>query len=211
MNEIVSAAKMELKNCKNTGDIRKLSAKLFKSVEDKSKDNIFLICEKLLEQRLLCIAFDFAHRMKEQYDDSTFVIFEKWLEKYVRGWGDCDDFCLHAFGELICQRPELVANIIAWTTREEFWMRRASAYVLSLSIKNDKYKETNPLQISDILMKDKNKYVLKGYGIMLKSLSVKEPELVFEYLLKNKAVMPRIAYRYALQKMDADKKRILLL
>jgi len=28
--------------------------------------------------------------------------------------------------------------------------------------------------------------------------------------LENKAVMPRAAYRYALEKMDADKKRILM-
>ena len=112
MNEIVLAAKTEIKNCKNTGDIRKLSAKLFRSVKDKSKDNIFSICSELLEQRMLCIAFDFAHRMKEQYDDNTFALFESWLEEYVRGWGDCDDFCTHAFGELICQNTKLVSRIV---------------------------------------------------------------------------------------------------
>ena len=89
-------------------------------------------------------------------------------------------------------------------------MRRASAYVLIPSIWHDKYSEINPLQISDILMKDKHYLVLKGYGIMLKTLSIKEPELVFNYLLQNKTVMPKIAYRYAMQKMDAEKKKILL-
>ena len=45
---------------------------------------------------------------------------------------------------------------------------------------------------------------------MLKVLSMKEPELVFDYLLKNKAVMPRVAYRYALEKIDTEKKIILM-
>ena len=153
MDEIVTAAKKEIEYCRNTGDIRKLSAKFFKNIKDKKTNYIFTVCDELLEQRewaLGVIAFDFAYRMKKQYDERTFAVFESWLEKYVRGWGDCDDFCTHAFGELICQNTKLTANIIAWTKREEFWMRRASAVVLIPSIYRDQYNETNPLQISYI-------------------------------------------------------------
>ena len=56
-------------------------------------------------------------------------------------------------------------------------------------------------------MIDEHDLVRKGYGWMLKVLSTKEPELVFDYLMKNKAVMPRVAYRYALEKMDTNKKQ----
>ena len=221
MNEIVSTAKTELESVSNTpiinhlktGDIRKISAKLFKDVKGKPIEYIFSVCGELLEQRnwpMGVIAYDFAYRVKKQYDDKTFGVFEGWLEKYVRGWGDCDDFCTHAFGELICQNTKLAENIIAWTKRDEFWMRRAAAVVLIPSIWHDKYIETNPLRISDILIADEHHLVLKGYGWMLKILSVKEPELVYNYLLKNNAVMPRVAYRYALVKLDADKKRALM-
>jgi len=221
MNEIVSIAKTELENIRNTptgnhlktGDIRKLSAKLFKDVKGKPIDYVFSTCGELLEQHnwpMGVIAFDFAYRMRKRYDEKTFPVFEDWLEKYVRGWGDCDDFCTHAFGELICQNTKLADNILAWAKRDEFWMRRAAAVVLIPSIWQDKYRETNPLRIADILMSDEHDLVRKGYGWMLKVLSVKESELVFAYLLKNKAVMPRVSYRYALEKMDSDKKRILM-
>ena len=210
MNEIIKTAKIELKNCKNTGDIRKLSAKLFRDIKDKSKENIFPLCDGFLEAGMLCIAFDFAYRIKNQYDENTFTLFEKWLERYVRGWGDCDDFCVHAFGELVLQRPELTSDIMLWTKREEFWMRRAAAVVLLVSIRRDEYMDINPFQVSDALMNDGHYLVLKRYGWMLKEFSKKEPDIVFNYLLKNKTVMPRIAYRYALQKMDNDMKKILL-
>jgi hypothetical protein len=96
MNEIIKTTKKELENMNTTaqgkhlktGDIRKLSAKLFKTINDKSKEYIFTVCDEFLEQHnwaMGVIAFDFAYRMKEQYDKNTFVIFEKWLEKYVRG------------------------------------------------------------------------------------------------------------------------------
>ena len=213
MNEIVSTAKAEIENCKNTGEIRRLSAKLFKNVKNETGDCIFSICGELLEQHnwgVGVIAFDFAYRIRKQYSEKTFYLFEEWLEKYVRGWGDCDDFCTHAFGELICQNPILTKNIIAWTGREEFWMRRAAAVVLIPSIWKNKYQETNPLHISDVLMSDDHDLVRKGYGWMLKILSLKEPQIVFDYLIKNKEVMPRVSYRYAMEKMDADRKRIIL-
>jgi 3-methyladenine DNA glycosylase AlkD len=158
-----------------TGAIRKLSTKLFKSIKDEKSDHVFKICDELLEQHnwpMGVIAFDFAYRMKKQYDKNTFTIFENWLEKYVRGWGDCDDFCTHAFGELICQNTSLTSKIIKWTKRDEFWMRRASAVVLIPSIWHDKYNETNPLKISDILMEDEHDLVRKGYGWMLKILAI---------------------------------------
>ena len=221
MNEIVAAAKAELDVLSaavklghiKTGDIRSLSARLFRSLPDKSKEDVFAVCEELLEQRnwpMGVIAFDFAYRVKAQYDADTFEVFEMWLERYVRGWGDCDDFCTHAFGELIYQRPELSKKAILWTKRDEFTMRRAAAVVLIPSIFHDKHAEVNPLKTSDCLLLDEHDLVRKGYGWMLKILSTKEPQLVFDYLLKNKATMPRVAYRYALEKMDADKKKVLL-
>ena len=221
MHDIILTAKAELKNAANTptgnhmktGDIRKLSARLYMDVKDKTVDYVFSVCGELLEQRdwpMGVIAFDFAYRMKKQYGAETFSVFEGWLEKYVRGWGDCDDFCTHAFGELICQNPKLAENTIGWTKRDEFWMRRAAAVILIPSIHRDKYRDVNPLRISDLLMSDRHDLVRKGYGWMLKILSTKEPDLVMNYLLKNKSTMPRVAYRYALEKMDDEKKRILM-
>lgn len=196
-----------------TSEIRKLSARLFKEIKNEPIKKVFVICDELLQQcnwQMGVIAFDFAYRMKKHYDQNTFIIFQGWLEKYVHGWGDCDDFCTHAFGELICQDPGLVKHVIEWTKRDEFWMRRAAAVVLIPSIWSDLYTKTNPLQISDILMTDDHDLVLKGYGWMLKILSIKEPDFVFNYLMKNKEIMPRVSYRYALEKMDMEKRKILM-
>jgi 3-methyladenine DNA glycosylase AlkD len=170
---------------------------------------VFAISGELLEERswpLKVIAFDFAYRIRKQYDENTFSLFESWLVQYVRGWGDCDDFCTHAFGELIVQNTELAKKTMVWTERDEFWMRRAAAVVLIPSINRGKYKETDPIAVSDRLLLDGEDLVRKGYGWMLKVLSVKEPQLVYDYLIKNKETMPRVSFRYALEKMDKERK-----
>lgn len=216
MNKIVGEAIKEIKKLEKntssgkhiiTGDVRKLSSKLFRQIDDKSIENVFIICEELLNEHswaLGVIAFDFAYRMKNHYNGSTYDIFYHWLKDYVRGWGDCDDFCTHAFGELLRQQKSLFVKIIAWTDDNDFWVRRASAVILIPAILKNDYEGLEPFAISDRLMSDPHDLVLKGYGWMLKSLSQVNPDCVKEYLIKNCGKIPRVAYRYALEKFDKD-------
>lgn len=41
MSDILKQTKEELEKCRNTDDVRKLSAKLFRKISDKSKENGF--------------------------------------------------------------------------------------------------------------------------------------------------------------------------
>lgn len=196
-----------------TGDIRKLSAALYREIKDKNIENVFSICEELLEQRRWAtgvIAYDFAYRVRKQYNESTYDIFFRWLKDYVRGWGDCDDFCTHAFGEMLRQKKFLFEKVITWTEDKDFWVRRASAVVLIPAIMKNDYDGINPLQISDRLMQDEHDLVLKGYGWMLKALSQADQKRIEEYLIENHEKMPRVAYRYALEKFDKETRNKLM-
>ena len=196
-----------------TGDIRKLSARLFRQIGNKQIDNVLTLCEELLEQHdwaLGVIAFDWAYRVKKQYNDKTYAVFFAWLKKYVRGWGDCDDFCTHAFGELLRENKELFPRILAWTKDEDFWVRRASAVILIPSILRRDYNGIYPYQIADALIADGHDLVQKGYGWMLKCFSQIEPESVKQYLIDEHATMPRVAFRYALEKFDKETRKELL-
>lgn len=85
------------------------------------------------------------------------------------------------------------------------WTRRASA--VSLIIPARKGKFLNEIfEIADILLQDKDDLVQKGYGWMLKAASESNQEAVFEYVIRNKAAMPRTALRYAIEKMPGDLK-----
>lgn len=188
-----------------TGDIRKLSAKLFRELEDKTIGNVLALCEELLEQQswaLGVIAYDWAFRVRGQYNEATYDVFYSWLKRYVRGWGDCDDFCTHAFGALLRRYKPLFAKITDWTADKDFWVRRASAVILIPAILHNDYEGLYPYQISDLLMYDGHDLVQKGYGWMLKCLSTAEMESVKEYLALRHKEMPRTAFRYALEKFD---------
>lgn len=222
MNKIVSEAINEIKILSEnipdgrhiiTGDIRKLSARLYKKIEDKSIENVLCLCGELLEEHswaLGVIAFDWAYRVREQYSEATYDVFYSWLKKYVRGWGDCDDFCTHAFGELLRGYKSIFQKVTDWTKDEDFWVRRAAAVILIQAILHNDYEGIDPFRISDSLMKDEHDLVQKGYGWMLKSLSQVDREPVKDYLISNHAQIPRTAYRYALEKFDKETRKELM-
>lgn len=196
-----------------TGRVRSISSSLYKSIEDKNINEVFQLCEHLLDERswaLGVIAYDWAFRVRKQYNEKTFLVFENWLKTYVTDWGDCDDFCTHAIGELIVQNNELFNDVIKWTEHPDFWVRRAAAVSLVYPIRKNKYEGLNPLLISDALLNDNHHLVLKGYGWMLKVLSQREPDVVYDYLSKKKDIMPRVSFRYAIEKLSKEMKENLM-
>ena len=121
-----------------TGEVRKLARRYFDEIKSLPKEEIFEICEELLDTGISenrTIAFQWAHKMNSEYELNDFVRFQKWIEKYVRNWGACDDLCTHALGELVYQYPQLIENLKKWCSSENLWKRRGAAVTLIYSIK----------------------------------------------------------------------------
>ena len=189
--------------------LRKISQKYFKSIKEKPKQEIFNLCEKLLESgwgEERGIAFDWAYRLRNKLEEKDFPLLESWLKKYITNWGACDSFCCGALGYFIHQYPEYFAKVQKWAVSKNRWERRASAVVLIYSIGQKKSLEP-VFKIADILLLDEDDMVQKGYGWMLKVASNHEPKKVFEYVMRNKKEMPRTALRYAIEKMSPDLKK----
>ena len=93
-----------------------------------------------------------------------------------------------------------------WTHSPNRWVKRASAVSFILPARKGLFKE-DIFDIANNLLLDTNDMVQKGYGWMLKSLADSYEDEVFQYVLSKRAVMPRTALRYAIEKMPPDKKQ----
>jgi 3-methyladenine DNA glycosylase AlkD len=192
-----------------SSNTKQIAKKYFNEIKNLDKNKIFSFCEKLLKSGYgeeKSIAFDWAFRLKNQYQKQDFKIFENWLKRYVSDWGDCDNFCTGVLGEFLLQFPEFFKKVKSWTKSESRWLKRASAVILIYSIRKNKFLKES-FQISNILLTDKDDLVQKGYGWMLKELSNLYPKLVFDYVMQNKSRMPRIALRYAVEKLPEKFKK----
>ncbi len=191
--------------------VRRIAARYYSSLVKKlKKEEVFELCEDLLktgygEERT--IAFDWAFRLRAGYEPRDFRVFESWLRKYVSNWAACDDLCRHAFGDFVWRFPQFMPRVMKWAKSRNRWLRRASAVVMIYPNSRDRYLD-EAFRIADLLLEDNDDLVQKGYGWMLKEISNRYPQEVFDYVMGHKATMPRTALRYAIEKLPpAMKKR----
>jgi 3-methyladenine DNA glycosylase AlkD len=186
--------------------VGKIAKEYFNEIRNKDKKEIFALCEELFRSDYCeesFIASAWAYMLRNNYSEDDFFIFERWIEIYVNNWAKCDTLCNHTVGTFIETFPAYVENLKLWTASDNRWMRRASAVTLILPARKGNFLK-DVFEISDRLLKDKDDLVQKGYGWMLKEASKAHQQEVFEYVMKNKKVMPRTALRYAIEKFPKD-------
>ncbi len=196
-----------------TGYVRKIAANLHRRFSDVPKKALFKQCETLLKKDAFVqtiVAYDLVYRRKESFDASDFDLFETWVYDYTTDWGDVDDFGTHALGHALMMFPEKFDRLFAWARSKRFPVRRMAAVVLIPAIRKNRLEVFDPFQVADILMDDAHDLVQKGYGWMLKELSVQQPHRVEDYLRNNVTRMPRTAFRYALEKFPKETKDALM-
>ncbi|MCB2197542.1 MAG: DNA alkylation repair protein [Bacteroidetes bacterium] len=186
--------------------VHRISKELFKSIESSNKSEIFELCEILWQSGKLeesFVACNWSYYIKKRYKPEDIKLFEKWIAQYVNNWASCDTFCNHSVGELLEQYPEQIDYIKNWATSDNRWMRRASAVSLIIPARKGKFLN-DIFEIADLLLQDKDDLVQKGYGWMLKVTSQFYQKEVFNYVIKNKSIMPRTTLRYAIEKMPKE-------
>jgi len=190
--------------------VGRISKDHYKTIADKSKSNIFRLCDELWKSGMMeesFIACNWSHFVSKQYEQSDFEIFEKWVVKYINNWASCDTFCNHTVGDFIVMYPDYLSGLKKWAKSENRWMKRASAVSLIVPARKGKFLK-DIFEIADILHSDKDDMVQKGYGWMLKSASQAHQKEVFDYVVNKKATMPRTSLRYAIEKMPTELKAI---
>jgi 3-methyladenine DNA glycosylase AlkD len=186
--------------------MRKIAKVRFSQIKNLSKDEIFAICQELFKSGFCEEAFlaaIWADRIHDRFLPADFKIFECWINKYIDNWAKCDTFCNHAVGSFIQMYPDYLAGLKKWTKSKNRWLRRASAVSLIIPAQKGKFLK-DIFEIAGNLLTDGDDMVQKGYGWMLKEASRKHQRQVFDFVVKNKADMPRTALRYAIEKMPAD-------
>lgn len=189
-------------------EVSRIAADNFREIKNLEKAEVFSLCESLWQAKSLeetIIACDWAHRMVRRFTPDDFPIFEKWVFSYIDNWAACDTFCNHTVGDFVMRYPGFIANLKLWASEDNRWVRRASAVSLIIPARKGMFLG-DIFEIASILLRDRDDMVQKGYGWMLKAASQAHEKDVFDYVMKNKAEMPRTALRYAIEKMPATLK-----
>ncbi len=189
-----------------SADVHKMNKTWFALVRDMPKEEILELCEELWRSGYIEETFtacEWSYFIHKYYKPDDFAVFEKWVAAYVNNWASCDTLCNHTVGEFIEMYPVYISELKKWARSENRWMRRAAAVSLIIPARKGKFRD-DILEIADILLTDPDDMVQKGYGWMLKAASQADQNSIFRYVMTKRAVMPRTALRYAIEKLPAD-------
>ena len=189
-----------------SAQVRALAKKHMVKIPGCAKKELFDYCEILFSSGVMeesFVACDWLRINKKHFLPEDFKIFEFWVDNYINNWASCDSICSWVTGEFILMYPEFVEELKIWAKSDNKWMKRAAAVSLVLPVRRGQQLD-RVFEIADILLLDKDDMVQKGYGWMLKVAGDHIQKEVFDYVVKNKAVMPRTALRYAIEKMPQD-------
>lgn len=189
---------------------RKLSKAYYQEISYLPKNEIFDLCEELWKSGYVEESFfacDWSLNQRKNYQPEDFDIFEHWVANYVSNWASCDTLCNHTIGEFLMKFPDFVSRLKTWSKSPNLWMRRAAAVSLIIPARKGLFI-SDIFEIATLLLTDREDLVQKGYGWMLKAADNAHRPLVFDFVMKNKATMPRTALRYAIEKMPPDLKAV---
>ena len=201
--------------------VRNIAKNALRSLVGYPKQDLLELCEELWKSGYLedaIMACVWSESLHKKFEPADFAVFERWLSDYVNNWADCDTLCNHTIGLFLMKYPDYVTKLKVWAMSPNRWLRRGSAVSLIIPARKGMFLD-DTLEIASILLTDKEDLVQKGYGWMLKAASMSETfvkgddkikkkhlDTVFDFVMKNKTVMPRTALRYAIEKMPDDLK-----
>ena len=190
------------------GLVTKIANKHWTDIKVRSKEEIFELCEELFRTNYFeeeYIVTTWVPKLKNRFEPDDFAVFQRWIEFYVTNWASCDSFCNHSVCDFVEKFTEYLDKLKTWASSSDRWMKRASAVSLIIPARHDKHLNL-VFEITDLFLMDKDDMVQKGYGWLLKEASHLHQTEVFDYVMKNKKVMPRTALRYAIERMPKEMK-----
>jgi 3-methyladenine DNA glycosylase AlkD len=188
--------------------VYKIAKKYWKQVRSLGKQKIFTLCEELLRSNYTEEAFVVSSWLPEYIENLTpedLPIFKGWIECYINNWAKCDGFCNHTIGDLIQEYPEIAGEVKNWAKSDNRWLKRASAVSFIVPAKKGMFL-AEAFEIANTLLSDGDDIVQKGYGWLLKEESRVHQKEVYDYVVKNRGIMPRTALRYAIELMPKELK-----
>lgn len=188
--------------------VQKIAKEIRNESGIKDKTTILNICEALWQSGMIeesFVACEWSNAIEKSYLPEDFATFERWIKNYVSNWASCDTLCNHTVGEFVMMYPEFVSKLKEFAHSDNRWVRRAAAVTLIIPARKGLFLN-DIFEIADTMLTDTDDMVQKGYGWMLKAASEAHQQEVFEYVMKNKAIMPRTSLRYAIEKMPKELK-----
>ena len=134
---------------------------------------------------------------EKEFDMKTWKFLKSRL-KEIQTWDQIDAVSCFIIGKILLKYPKLEKELLKLSKNENFWMRRIAIVSTLPRIKTGDIKLT--IKLAEDYIDDKEPYIQKATGWMLREAGKKQPEIVKRFILKH-IHMHSITFSYATEQM----------
>ena len=143
-------------------------------------------------------------RRKKTPESRRKELFDLYLRRTdrINNWDLVDVGCPYVVGGYLFDKPRDVLYELARS--ESLWERRTAIVSTSYFIRKGDVADT--FEIAGILLDDDQDLIHKATGGWLREAGKKDPGRLLDFLDRYAATMPRTALRYAIERLDKEKR-----
>ena len=113
----------------------------------------------------------------------------------------------HVIGRLVTADPKLARMLDRWAKDDDFWIRRAAMLALLGPLREGGGDFERFARYADAMLDEKEFFIRKAIGWILRDVARKRPQLVYEWLAPRAARASGVTKREAVKYLTAAQKR----
>lgn len=186
--------------------IRALARQFRRENRGISKEALWDVCWRLWrgrfhEERALAICLLDEHRALLDYSDMPSL--ETMLRESVN-WDQVDEISVHLVGSVLGGDERALRYLKRWSRDSNFWMRRAALLSQLLLFRNGEGDKGLFYSFADEMMEEKEFFIRKAIGWVLREISKRDPEQVARFVAENRARMSGVTLREATRRLPQE-------
>ncbi|MFA7707530.1 MAG: DNA alkylation repair protein [Candidatus Pacearchaeota archaeon] len=177
-------------------EIRILAKRLHEEHSLKEFYNIFNKLWKSGYHEEMSLALYTLQLYEKDFDLNTWKFLKTKIND-IKSWDQIDAISTFIIGKILLKEPKLEKEMIRLSKDKNFWMRRIAIVSTLPLIKNGEIRLT--MKFAEKYVYDKEPYIQKATGWMLREAAKQKPELVKRFVLRH-INMPPICFSYATER-----------
>lgn len=192
--------------------IRRVATRLKAAHPELDHDELVSLVELLWhdpvhERRMAAVELLDAYVDRLGPDDMA--LFERLLRD-ARTWALVDGLAASVVGTVVDRSPTAASVLDRWSVDEDFWIRRASLLALLVPLREGAGDFARFGRYADLMLDEKEFFIRKAIGWVLRDTSKRRPDLVFEWLLPRASRCSGVTLREAVKHLPEDQRAAVL-
>lgn len=184
--------------------IRVLAKDLYRSAPDLSHSKVTKLVRSLWkhqihESRVGCVELLWLYRSELGPADMRLI---EDLLRESKTWALVDALAVNTVGDLVERNPKLVSILNAWATDHDFWLRRSAMLALLRPLRRGEGDFDRFAGYADSMLDEKEFFIRKAIGWVLRETAKKRPDLVYEWLLPRASRASGVTIREPIKRLS---------